>query len=407
MPRSTKRKLPAGLWLRGNVYFARFRSHGLLVRQRLSSDFTAAVRKLNDLKARADLADFSLVDNNCPWPTLKEAFLKWVRQSLRRPEDYERDLKRFEEYRPIASVQQVDAALVVGYRDWRAAQGNVSARTVNREVGTVRNMLNKGVAWKFLGHNPIKDLAPLAHDTAIKERRALSVAEVEAIFAASPEYLKPVWRMFMVTGIRKSELVTLKFSNIDFERRVMTVRAGVAKSHKPREIPLDDEMLAMLARLRDQAKDRRPVLTGPAKSRQRQAANFSREHVFVTRVNTPLKNNLLTRFYEVCEKAGIPGAENGGTVDIHSLRVTFCTLALENGANPRDVQAILGHATLAMTMSVYAKATDQSKRAAIGALPFASMTSPAHILPLPGAKKRRAETGTSAHKARTSKKACS
>ena len=79
-------------------------------------------------------------------------------------------------------------------------------------------------------------------------------------------------------------------------------------------------------------------------------------------------------------RAAIEGAETHGSVDIHSLRVTFATLALENGASPKAVQAILGHSTLAMTMNVYAKATERSKRAAIGSIPFAKASGPDHVL---------------------------
>ena len=74
--------------------------------------------------------------------------------------------------------------------------------------------------------------------------------------------------------------------------------------------------------------------------------------------------NLLRRFYAVCKRAGIDDAHSGGAVDIYSLRVTSTTLSLEHGANPKAVEAILGHATLVMTMSVYAEATERSKREA-------------------------------------------
>ena len=80
--------------------------------------------------------------------------------------------------------------------------------------------------------------------------------------------------------------------------------------------------------------------------------------------------------------AGIVDAEPGGSVDIHALRVTFTTLSLEHGASPKAVQAILGHSTLAMTMGVYAKATESAKRSAITALPFAQSSGPAHVLTL-------------------------
>jgi hypothetical protein len=80
-------------------------------------------------------------------------------------------------------------------------------------------------------------------------------------------------------------------------------------------------------------------------------------------------------------------------VDIHSLRVSFCTLAIEYGGNPKDVQAILGHSTLAMTMNVYSKATERGKRTVISSLPFAKSTAPDHVIPI-----------KSAHTVRTSPK---
>ena len=109
---------------------------------------------------------------------------------------------------------------------------------------------------------------------------------------------------------------------------------------------------------------------------------FSRDHVFVTRVNTPLKNGLLRRFYRVCQRAGIEDACRNGSVDIHSLRMTYTTMAIGNGADPKSVQDILGHSTLALTMSTYAKATNSGKRHATAAIPFATMSDSEHVIPM-------------------------
>jgi hypothetical protein len=64
-------------------------------------------------------------------------------------------------------------------------------------------------------------------------------------------------------------------------------------------------------------------------------------------------------------------------------------LALEGGANPKAVQAILGHSTLALTMGVYARATDRAKRDAISALPFAKVSAPGHVIPVQNAHTAR------------------
>jgi hypothetical protein len=65
------------MWKRGDAYYARLRAGGRLVRKRLSGDFEAACTVLNELKARADRADFNLVDNDYSWDDLKAEFLKY------------------------------------------------------------------------------------------------------------------------------------------------------------------------------------------------------------------------------------------------------------------------------------------------------------------------------------------
>jgi integrase len=244
-------------------------------------------------------------------------------------------------------------------------------------------MFNWGVGRELIGSNPLAKLKPLPTDgEKRKDRRSLSVEEVEAVFEASPDWLRPVLRMFAVTGMRRNEVCTLKFSDVDFERGVVIVRAKTAKTKREREIPLDDEMLATIKRLHDDAPFRRPGKGNTAKDSEAIAKRFSKEHVFVTTANTRWGHNLLKRFYVVCKRAGIRGAQAGGSVDLHALRVTFTTLSIQNGGNPTDVQATLGHASLKMTMDIYSKSTDHGKRAAVSALPFAKVSNPGHVIPL-------------------------
>ncbi len=391
MPR--QRKLPCGMWQRGDVYYARFRANGREVRERLSTDYRVACQMLNDLRARADKADFGMIDNDYPWAKLRDEFIAWAKQSVRDWEQYARDLRRFESFAPLGAVRDIDEQRIYGYRKWRLDAGK-SPRTVNREVGTINNLLNRGVAWKRIAENAIVGIKPLAHDKPAKRRRSLSVEEVERLFAVSPPELLPIWRLFMCSGMRKNELVNLRFSDIDFERKVATVRAESSKSRKAREIPLDENSLEILTELREQSRQRKPMKGRTEAESEQVAQQFSKDHVFVTKFNTPRRNNLLRTFYAICRKAGIEDAHRRGSVDIHSLRVTFTTLALENGAPPKAVQAILGHSTLALTMGVYAKATDRAKRAAVSALPFAAAGLPDHVVSLQNAHRMRTSSNS-------------
>jgi hypothetical protein len=117
-------------------------------------------------------------------------------------------------------------------------------------------------------------------------------------------------------------------------------------------------MLAMLVALHNEAEKR--------------SAGCDREHVFTNHEGRPHKHNLMRKFYGTCKRAGITDGKRNGSVDLHSLRVTFTAPSLEGGAGPKAVPMILGHATLDMTMRVYAKATDRSMRDAVNALPFAT-----------------------------------
>ncbi len=389
-------KLPEGMRLRGKVYYAWFKHQGREVRKRLSSDLKVAVGLFHDLRARLERGDWGMLDNDCSWKEVKDQFLVFARQTLRNPEQYEADLNRFERFRPIQSVKQIDSRFIITYRQWRMAKriGNpprkgepdrrpfVTPRTANREVGIMVNVLNRAVEWGLIGSNPIGKIKHLKHDRPTKNRRALSIEEIEALFSVLPEYLRPVIRFIMTTGVRRDEAVELFWSDVDLEAKVATIRAEVAKSHKAREIPLDDDMVEMLHGLKSEAKERQPVAGRTAKQTDQQAASFSRDHVFVNRVNTPWRHNLLEQFYRYAQKAGIADARPRGAVDLHSLRVTFVTHCINGGASPKAVQAIVGHSSLDLTMRTYTKATDQAKRAAISALPFAKATNPSHLLKL-------------------------
>ena len=364
--RRNRRAMPSGMVQRGRVYHADFMKNGRRIRKRLSTDYRAASDMLNELRSRADRGALELLDNRYPWDDLKKDFLGWAKQSVRRWREYESDLEAFERFSHVCCASMVTPQLVDQFRQHRLTEG-VTARTINRQVGTLRNMLSKGVRrFKAIASNALAEVKRLPEGDPTKVRRALSADEVEAIFKHSGREMVPVWRLYATTGMRKMELVSLLWSDIDFGDKSLTIRASVAKGKRSRRVLLEDAMLAMLVALRDQAEHR--------------PEGWDREHVFVNQEGRPHIHNLLRKFYGTCRKAGIKDGKRNGSVDLHSLRVTFTTLSLEGGASPKAVQTILGHATLDMTMRVYAKATDRSMRDAVNALPFAKATAPDHVL---------------------------
>jgi integrase len=394
-----KRKLPEGMTCRPgrNGYYADFYGGGRRIQKKLGTDFAAAQSILRDLRGRAERANFNLLDNDYPLADLQRQYLAHCRQSLASSTArcYQDWLDRIIPALGIVKVSQLTVASVLTYRGQRLQQGR-SPRTVNGEVGALSTMLNWGAkeCVRLIGSNPIAGVEPLPHKHP-KEGRPLTDDEVSRLLDASPLHWRDLWYAFLVTGLRKSELAGLQFSGefLDWEAREVIVPAWLAKNGVSRRIPMDDGLFALLRRLEDERKDRQPgVGCGPVGTAQVQA-RFSRDHIFVTTQNTPRgrhKGNLWRAFVGCLKRAGIERQTFSADgrlvehVDLHSLRRTFATSLIVSGADPKTVQELLGHKTLAMTMKVYAKVRSQTKRQALGRLPYGAGTRPPdHVVELP------------------------
>jgi len=387
MPR--EKKMPDGIRLRGGTYFADFCAGGRRIRKRLSRQLDVATELLHQLQARADRADFGLLDNDYPLDGLKDEFLRHCRQTLK-PSTFIRYATCLNNVLPRLSATraaQINLDNVRSYRDERTAAG-ITPRTVNVEIIVLGTMLRWAVREGKIGVNPLAGFKPLPDDHP-KEGRALADGEVKRLLDASPADLRDVWYCFLVTGLRKAELATLTFRDVDWDNRELIVRCGVAKNHRERRIPIDNGLWDILCRQEQGRKDRRPgTAQNPALTEACQE-RFTRDHVFVSKANTPLDHcsALYYAFLRCCEKAGIStrtcDAEGRVVehVDIHSLRRTFATNLIVAGADPETVRQLLGHRTLEMTMKIYTKISNQTKRQALAKLTYGQGTlTPEHLV---------------------------
>jgi integrase len=378
--------------VRNGEYHADFYANGRRVRKRLSGDFGAACTILNELKARADRADFGLLDNDYPLAKLREEFMRHCRQA-RKPATVRRYGFSLDAVLPrlgAARACQVTREAVVVFRQERLA-GGVCPNTVNQDVGALRAMLNWGVKSGLIGSNPLRGLEALSHDNP-KEGRPLTEGEVRRLLEASRPPWRDIWYAFLVTGMRKAELSALTFRDVDWGGRELIVRGSVAKNHRERRIPIDAGLWGILKGQEAGREGRQPGVGQTAEITAKVRELFSRDHVFVTTQNTPVgrRNGLYYAFLRCCTRAGIQtqaeevGGRHGEHVDPHSLRRTFATSLIVSGADPKSVQELLGHRTLDMTMRIYAKVRSQTKRQALARLPYGQGTlAPEGVLEYP------------------------
>jgi integrase len=163
------------------------------------------------------------------------------------------------------------------------------------------------------------------------------VAELAA--ACEPHGL--LVRFLAYTGLRWGEATALRVDRVHLDRRRVTVAVAFVsmhgalvettpKSHRHREVPMPRFLAAQLG--------------------EHIAGKGPRELVFTTDSGAPLRtSNFRQRYWLVAVKArGLAGLR------VHDLRHTAASLAVNSGANPKVVQQMLGHASAAMTLDVYA-----------------------------------------------------
>jgi integrase len=380
--------------LRGGMYYADFYVDGKRVRRRLSSNLDAAREILNELRVRADKAEWGLLDNDYPLTQMQEEFLRHCQQTLKpaTTSRYKNCLEQVLSRIGATRASQLTHEAARCYREDRLLDG-ASPRTVNMEMivfGTMLRWAAKPTVG-LIANNPLEGLSPLRHDHA-KNGRPLTDDEVNRLLQASLAPYRDIWYAYLVTGMRAMELAYLLFTDIDWKAREILVRPDRAKNHRERRIPIDDGLWDILCRQRDAAGIRQP---GRGKSATLTAMvqwRFSQGHVFVTGQNTPLTHRagLYRTFIRCCKAAEIltrtvdADGREIDHVDLHSLRRTFATKLIESGADPKSVQELLGHRTLDMTMRLYAKIRGSAKRQAINRLTFGTAVAPQDVLPYPG-----------------------
>lgn len=132
------------------------------------------------------------------------------------------------------------------------------------------------------------------------------------------------------TGIRRMEVINIGLFDVDADRGTLMVRQG--KGRKDRMVPVGERALAWIAKYRDEA---RPSLTGPADDGT----------LFLTNFGEAFTRNRMTQLVREYVRA----ADIGKTGACHLFRHTMATLMLENGADIRFIQAMLGHANVSTT----------------------------------------------------------
>lgn len=323
-------------------------------------------KKLNE--ARGDAARGLVYDAGAM--TVREYLERWLSDSVRdtvRRRTYERyeSLVRLHLIPSLGRVKlkSLTPAHVRGlYRE--KLDSGLSPRSVLHIHRTLSKALKQAADDGLIPRNaagPVKPPRPRR-----EEIRPLDPEQVRALFEADGEQLEALYVMAVTTGMRRGELLGLKWEDVDLEAGTLQVRRTLSepkggwifeapKSSKGRSVRLTRRAISALREHRKRQLEERM-----------QKAGLWQEQglVFPSSVGTPTSGGNLSRAFKASlERAGLPKSTR-----FHDLRHTCATLLLRQGVNPKYVQELLGHADISLTLNVYSHVLPDMGDAAAGAM---------------------------------------
>ena len=189
-----------------------------------------------------------------------------------------------------------------------------------------------------------------------KEMKTLPVEQLASFLREAKE--SGVFELYYVelaTGLRRGELLGLKWEDLDLERGDLRVKRQIARINgEVAEAPLKTKNAYRTLPL---AKDTVDIL------KQQKKKAGSSPWVFPSPTGGPMSpDSVLHMLHRVLKRAGLP------RIRFHDLRHTFATLALQNGVDVKTVSGMLGHYSAGFTLDTYAHVTTSAQRQAAEAM---------------------------------------
>lgn len=278
--------------------------------------------------------------------TLSEAFTRYFKTKTRKKslaEDQRIAKHLLAEFGPETQLAEITSSRIAAYQEGRLAitksrrGGKLSAASVNRPLALLRTLLRLASRkWEVIAAAPVIELEKepqgrlrwLTHEEAIRL--------LGACRAQRNPVLVDLVEVALFTGLRQGELLGLTWADVDRARGVLKLE--LTKSGERREVPLCGPADAVLER--------------------RSASGKPAGLVFGTTSWDSFRKSWET---------AVEAAKLGAPLRFHDLRHTFASWTIQEGASLPELQKLLGHATLAMTLR-YAHLSPGHLRTAVARL---------------------------------------
>ncbi|MCX5711589.1 MAG: tyrosine-type recombinase/integrase [Candidatus Omnitrophica bacterium] len=257
-----------------------------------------------------------------------EVYLKHNSRSWKKADLH--NIKRLKRFFSAKHLHEITPFLVEQFKNKTSRE--VSPASTNRALTRLKAIFNKAIAWKkFNGDNPVKSVKFFKEDNA--RLRFLEKEEICKLIKNCSKTLRAIVIVALNTGMRKSEILNLKWHDIDFKRG--NIYLLKTKNGEKREIPMNEEVKGVLIKVRKHPDS---------------------PYIFPNEFGKPF-TNIRKSFFTACKKSNIINFR------FHDLRHTFASQLVMCGVDLNTVRELLGHKSLEMTLRYSHLSPEHKKRA--------------------------------------------
>jgi len=320
----SKRNLSSGsrgIYLRGRIWWIRYSYQGQLIRQSIGLDRRLAEQALQAIRGDIVRGRFKLrkIEERRTFAEMADEYLveKADKRSLAR------DRASFRNVIPVfgkKALHLITKRDIEAYARDRASK--VKGATVNRELALLRHLFNIAIEKGYTDHNPAKGFkrypeAPWRHKFFFSE------SEIEKLINASAPHLRPILAVAFGTGLRKGDILRLKWKDVDLDRSIISIQ--MQKTGEPVEIPLIPVIRDLLLQMKSRA--------------------CGSLFVFSLGLSGQGIGDIKTAFRAALRRSGL--AAKG--YRFHDIRRTFARMLYNQGVILTKIQRLLGHKSVLTT----------------------------------------------------------
>lgn len=263
-------------------------------------------------------------------------------------------------------LDKLEAHDIQKFYSYAQKKYNVSNSTLNHYHANIRKALQYAVKIKRINHNPADDVEKPKKQQVI--HKYYNVTEMQDLFEKA-KGLKIEFAILMAAyyGLRRSELLGLKWDAVDFENRTVTIKhtvTEVKENGKVTEVakdrtknkgsyrvyPLLPEVESFLLNMRESQKENKKIA--------RSSYNYDfAEYIYVDDLGNRTKPNYISQHFNIFLKK-----HNMKMIRFHDLRHSCASLLIASGVSLKEVQMWLGHSDYSTTANIYVHLDSQTKQ---------------------------------------------